>query len=71
MLFGATVAMFGGGSDSNSYTPVSAEVEAYEPIIQKYALILKIKIFGILPIYKIRVSGGKIYGRIFGKRKQY
>jgi len=23
--------------DSNSYTPVSAEVEAYEPIIQKYA----------------------------------
>lgn len=37
VLFGATVAMFGGGSDSNSYTPVSAEVEAYEPIIQKYA----------------------------------
>ena len=37
MLFGAAVAMFGGGSDSNSYTPVSAEVEAYEPIIQKYA----------------------------------
>lgn len=37
MLFGAAVAMFGGGSDSNSYTPVGAEVEAYEPIIQKYA----------------------------------
>ena len=37
VLFGAAVAMFGGGSDSNSYTPVSAEVEAYEPIIQKYA----------------------------------
>ena len=37
VLFGASVAMFGGGSDSNSYTPVSAEVEAYEPIIQKYA----------------------------------
>ena len=30
VLFGAAVAMFGGGSDSNSYTPVSAEVEAYE-----------------------------------------
>ena len=37
VLFGAAVAMFGGGSDSNSYIPVSAEVEAYEPIIQKYA----------------------------------
>ena len=37
VLFGAAVAMFGGGNDSNSYTPVSAEVEAYEPIIQKYA----------------------------------
>lgn len=37
VLFGAAVAMFGGGSDSNSYTPVSAEVEAYEPIIQKSA----------------------------------
>lgn len=37
VVFGAAVAMFGGGSDSNSYTPVSAEVEAYEPIIQKYA----------------------------------
>ena len=37
VLFGAAVAMFGGGSDSNSYTPVSAEVEAYESIIQKYA----------------------------------
>ena len=37
VLFGAAVAMFGGGSDSNSYTPVSAKVEAYEPIIQKYA----------------------------------
>uniref|UniRef100_UPI003A8D64E8 lysozyme family protein n=1 Tax=Ruminococcus sp. TaxID=41978 RepID=UPI003A8D64E8 len=37
VLFGAAVAMFGGGSDSNSYTLVSAEVEAYEPIIQKYA----------------------------------
>ena len=37
VLFGAAVAMFGGESDSNSYTPVSAEVEAYEPIIQKYA----------------------------------
>lgn len=37
ILFGAAVAMFGGGSDSNAYIPVSAEVEAYEPLIQKYA----------------------------------
>lgn len=31
------LAMFGGGSDSNTYTAVSAEVQAYEPVIQKYA----------------------------------
>jgi uncharacterized MAPEG superfamily protein len=37
VLFGAAVAMFGGGSDSNSYTPVSAEVEAYDPLIRQYA----------------------------------
>ena len=37
VLFGAAVAIFGGGSESNSYTSVSAEVEAYEPIMQKYA----------------------------------
>lgn len=37
VLLGCAVSLFGGGSDSNSYTPVSAEVEAYEPLIQKYA----------------------------------
>lgn len=37
VLLGCAVAMFGGGSESNSYTPVSAEVEAYTPLIQKYA----------------------------------
>lgn len=37
VLFGCAVSIFGGGSNSNSYTPVSAEVEAYEPLIQKYA----------------------------------
>ena len=37
VLLGCAVALFGGGSDSTSYTPVSAEVEAYEPLIQKYA----------------------------------
>ncbi len=34
---GCAVSLFGGGSGSNAYTPVSAEVEAYEPFIQKYA----------------------------------
>ena len=29
--------MFGGGSGSNTYTAVSAVVQAYEPVIQKYA----------------------------------
>ena len=37
VLLGCAVSMFGGGSGSNAYTPVSAEVEAYEPFIQKYA----------------------------------
>lgn len=36
VLFGCGIALFGGGSGS-SYTPVSAEVEAYDPIIREYA----------------------------------
>lgn len=36
VLLGCAVSLFGGGS-SNSYTPVSAEVEAYEPVIRQYA----------------------------------
>ena len=36
VLLGCAVSLFGGGS-STSYTPVSAEVEAYTPLIQKYA----------------------------------
>lgn len=31
------IVLFGGGSSSSSYTPVSAEVEAYTPIIRNYA----------------------------------
>ena len=37
VLLGCAVSLLGGGSGSNAYTPVSAEVEAYEPLIQKYA----------------------------------
>ena len=37
VLLGCAVSLFSGGSGSNAYTPVSAEVEAYEPLIQKYA----------------------------------
>lgn len=37
VLFGCAVSLFGGGGNSNSYTPVSAEVEAYESLIQQYA----------------------------------
>lgn len=37
VLLGCAVSLFGGASSSTSYTPVSAEVEAYEPLIQKYA----------------------------------
>ena len=37
VLLGCAVSLFGGGGGSNAYMPVSAEVEAYEPLIQKYA----------------------------------
>jgi len=38
VLFGGALAILGGGnSNSNSYTPVSAEVQAYEPLIRHYA----------------------------------
>ena len=36
-LFGAAFYFFGDDSSSN-YTPVSAEVEAYTPLIEKYAV---------------------------------
>lgn len=36
VLFGSAIALFGGGS-SNTATPVSAEVQAYEPLIRQYA----------------------------------
>ena len=36
VLLGCAVSLFGDGSGSNAYTPVSVEVEAYEPLIQKY-----------------------------------
>ena len=37
VLFGCAIALFGGGGSSNSYTSVSAQVEAYEPLIRQYA----------------------------------
>lgn len=37
VLFGCAFSLFGGGSDSTSYIPVSAEVEAYDPLIRTYA----------------------------------
>ncbi len=37
VLFGCAISMFGGGSNSKSYTPVSVEVRDYRPIIVKYA----------------------------------
>ena len=37
VLFGALFSLVGGSNSSSSYTPVSAEVQAYEPLIKKYA----------------------------------
>lgn len=37
VLLGCAVSIFGGGSRSSDYTPVSAEVETYDPMIRRYA----------------------------------
>ena len=37
VLFGGVLALFGDTAESNAYTPVSAEVEAYTPLIRLYA----------------------------------
>lgn len=37
VLFGGILALFGNTAESNAYTPVSAEVEAYTPLIRLYA----------------------------------
>lgn len=37
VLLGRAVSIFGGGSRSSDYTPVSAEVEAYDTMIRRYA----------------------------------
>lgn len=37
VLLGCAVSLFGGGENSNAYTPISAEVEAYDPLIRQYA----------------------------------
>lgn len=42
VILGGAVALLGG--DSSSYTPVSAEVQAYEPLIQRYAAVRNTRI---------------------------
>ena len=37
VMLGVAISLFGSGSGNSSYTPVSAEVEAYTPIIRIYA----------------------------------
>lgn len=37
VVFGCAISMFGGGSNSKSYTPVSVKVRDYRPVIQQYA----------------------------------
>ena len=37
VMLGVAISLFGRGSGNSSYTPVSAEVEAYTPIIRLYA----------------------------------
>lgn len=37
VMLGAALSIFGGGGSSDAYTPVSAQVEAYDPLIRQYA----------------------------------
>ena len=37
VMLGVAISLFGSGSGNSSYTPVSAEVEAYTPLIRLYA----------------------------------
>ena len=37
VMLGVAISLFGSGSGNSSYTPVSAEVEAYTPVIRLYA----------------------------------
>ena len=37
VMLGVAISLFGSGSGNSSYTPVSAEVEAYTPVIRIYA----------------------------------
>ena len=60
VLLGCAVSLFGGGSGSNAYTPVSAEVEAYEPFIQKYAKQYGIpKYVELIKAVMMQESGGR------------
>lgn len=60
VLLGCAVSLFGGGSDSTSYTPVSAEVEAYTPLIQKYAKQYRIPEYvELIKAVMMQESGGK------------
>ena len=60
VLLGCAVSLFGGGSDNTSYTPVSAEVEAYTPLIQKYAKQYGIpKYVELIKAVMMQESGGK------------
>ena len=69
-LFGAALYFFG-DSSSNDYLPVSAEVESYTPVIEKYA-----KEYGIpeyvelIKAVMMQESGGQGYGSHAGFRVQ-
>ena len=59
ILFGCSIAMFGSGNGS-SYTPVSAEVNAYEPLIRHYAALHQIPEYvELIKAVMMQESGGR------------
>lgn len=59
ILFGCSIALFGSGNGS-SYTPVSAEVNAYEPLIRHYAALHQIPEYvELIKAVMMQESGGR------------
>lgn len=60
VMLGVALSIFGGGGSSDAYTPVSAQVEAYEPLIRQYAKEHEIPEYvELIKAVMMQESGGK------------
>lgn len=60
VMLGVALSIFGGGGSSDVYTPVSAQVEAYDPLIRQYAKEHEIPEYvELIKAVMMQESGGK------------